>query len=894
MRSAVLLRSVATFFAFSPAFAFGSVDASCARVVADVLRPLGDQLGSVASRLDEARAFWAEVEGVRKWSQWAEQPSEFLRFVRLRDYEANRSPLLHGVELYGLENYRAWKRADRLLSNIPRGEFKPTLQLVKDVHRTALGGLEPALGRMNTLVPEGLTAAAGGRVKRFPAVSREHVWRPLDEEAYGALVSNPWLGKSGDRHGFVELPVGSGVGERRGWIVYAAPQETEKKLQDLIAWYEAHKVDPDPIQVAAEFHRAFLAIRPFDEGNGRVARLFVDRILSEAGLPPPILEDGSEALTLTTDEWALRLREGIERFMQYAREEKPAAIPDTIETRVSLARRPNARRVVAQSLEDFRGKEIRLGGRDFLLLEDGFLYGPDAVPYVLRDGQLYPISDRAYFLYEHAGTELKIHPRRKGKPTRRSSFLAARREVYRSHFQMLRDLESGALKGADVRIADYATIKAANEAGELFLYPWQRELFEQAIDIPTDDPVRVLIRSLRDQTPFEEKSLTNSPKKIYRNPGHVLSQYEKMDLIFREYERAAGKQFPDLVAKVRESRRKLHAAARTLLADYEKNLAALKPEVRALFESTAMSRAMRAHLERSKVGVASFDEGVKRFPDDKVVLFRTNAGAARHIGFLPESQVRKILNSIPGADGIRDRLGKLLGDMQDPEFKAKTLAGIAGFREKHPKLAKLVGKLLPSFIKRHADQPDVGFDAVAKLLKDGVGRVYGSEFASRGVSENLDRMTIEYFLHQDNFVGKDNISFTTSAIHLVRPGFEFFPYTDPGFGGRAWYVELDAANVGWNHVATRGNQYEVLQRGPAAPWRIVHSITEADLAPVQVETPELLAQVEAALANPDSTIGQIFARKDFQLKGESAVDAATQAAPPPPTDAAPKPDAPSP
>ena len=72
---------------------------------------------------------------------------------------------------------------------------------------------------------------------------------------------------------------------------YATPEETPAKMADLVAWYRRQKDKGDlhPLVLAATFHYEFVAIHPFDDGNGRMARLLLNLILMQAGYPPLVV-----------------------------------------------------------------------------------------------------------------------------------------------------------------------------------------------------------------------------------------------------------------------------------------------------------------------------------------------------------------------------------------------------------------------------------------------------------------------------------------------------------------------------------------------------------------------------------------------------------------------------
>lgn len=73
---------------------------------------------------------------------------------------------------------------------------------------------------------------------------------------------------------------------------FATPEETPAKMHDLIQWYRTKSEEPDvnPILLSAEFHYRFILIHPFDDGNGRTARILMNFILMKFGYPPVIIK----------------------------------------------------------------------------------------------------------------------------------------------------------------------------------------------------------------------------------------------------------------------------------------------------------------------------------------------------------------------------------------------------------------------------------------------------------------------------------------------------------------------------------------------------------------------------------------------------------------------------
>lgn len=68
---------------------------------------------------------------------------------------------------------------------------------------------------------------------------------------------------------------------------YATPEETPAFMTELIRWYneESKKDAYTPIELAALLHYRYIRIHPFEDGNGRIARLLVNYVLYRNGYP---------------------------------------------------------------------------------------------------------------------------------------------------------------------------------------------------------------------------------------------------------------------------------------------------------------------------------------------------------------------------------------------------------------------------------------------------------------------------------------------------------------------------------------------------------------------------------------------------------------------------------
>jgi Fic family protein len=98
---------------------------------------------------------------------------------------------------------------------------------------------------------------------------------------------------------------------------FATPEETPIKMGELIEWYREKMTDEtySKAQLAALFHYRFIRIHPFDDGNGRVARILMNLILMQAGYPPVVIKTQEKEAYYR----ALRQADGgdLDKFVEY-------------------------------------------------------------------------------------------------------------------------------------------------------------------------------------------------------------------------------------------------------------------------------------------------------------------------------------------------------------------------------------------------------------------------------------------------------------------------------------------------------------------------------------------------------------------------------------------------
>lgn len=90
-----------------------------------------------------------------------------------------------------------------------------------------------------------------------------------------------------------------------GTFEFASVEDTAPRMSDLVAWLRQELTTPSLPTAAliAKLHHDFVLIHPFDDGNGRVARLLVNYVLMRSGYLPLIVRTDEKEAYLT----ALRL-----------------------------------------------------------------------------------------------------------------------------------------------------------------------------------------------------------------------------------------------------------------------------------------------------------------------------------------------------------------------------------------------------------------------------------------------------------------------------------------------------------------------------------------------------------------------------------------------------------
>ncbi len=72
---------------------------------------------------------------------------------------------------------------------------------------------------------------------------------------------------------------------------YCDPVKVPEEMEKLVAMINYKNEDMHSVELAARVHHRFVALHPFDDGNGRVARILMNLLLMKEGYPPVVIKN---------------------------------------------------------------------------------------------------------------------------------------------------------------------------------------------------------------------------------------------------------------------------------------------------------------------------------------------------------------------------------------------------------------------------------------------------------------------------------------------------------------------------------------------------------------------------------------------------------------------------
>lgn len=218
--------------------------------------------------------------------------------------------------LQRLEQRKAEIDALRPLTEEQEGRILQKFRLDWNYHSNAIEGNSLTYGETIAFLMEGLTAKGkpfkdhldikghneGIDYLMHLIKNRDQLTEKIIRELHEMILVEPYstpaqtpggqkveklvtLGKYKTQPNHVKTPTGE-------THYYATPEETPARMTDLVDWLREHqkKNDLHPLVLAATFHYRFVAIHPFDDGNGRMSRLLMNLLLMQYGYPPVVIK----------------------------------------------------------------------------------------------------------------------------------------------------------------------------------------------------------------------------------------------------------------------------------------------------------------------------------------------------------------------------------------------------------------------------------------------------------------------------------------------------------------------------------------------------------------------------------------------------------------------------
>ena len=187
-------------------------------------------------------------------------------------------------------------------------QVEQKLRLEADYHSNAIEGNKLTLGETRSLILHGLTAqgksmrdhldieghdeavkAIEGAIKEGQGLSEvfiRNLHRVLLKENYESDAVTPdgrRVKRTISVGDYKTTPnhVRTSTGET---YYFTPPEQVKPAMSDLLDWYKSKELEGEhPLIIAATFHYRFVRIHPFDDGNGRMARLLMNMILIKHG-----------------------------------------------------------------------------------------------------------------------------------------------------------------------------------------------------------------------------------------------------------------------------------------------------------------------------------------------------------------------------------------------------------------------------------------------------------------------------------------------------------------------------------------------------------------------------------------------------------------------------------
>lgn len=186
--------------------------------------------------------------------------------------------------------------AHRPLAPATVASLRDKLALDWTYNSNAIEGNTLTLRETKVVLEDGITIGKKSMREHFEAINHRDAILLVEELVRGETPINQWnlknihslVLKNIDNEHAGRYRTGNVAITGAGFIP-PSHLHLDQKMADLVEWYEGEARSLHPIDRAAQLHTRFVEIHPFEDGNGRTARLLLNFELMREGYPIAII-----------------------------------------------------------------------------------------------------------------------------------------------------------------------------------------------------------------------------------------------------------------------------------------------------------------------------------------------------------------------------------------------------------------------------------------------------------------------------------------------------------------------------------------------------------------------------------------------------------------------------
>jgi excisionase family DNA binding protein len=175
----------------------------------------------------------------------------------------------------------------RPLSNPALKKLHQTMEIAYTYNTNAIEGNTLTLQETLLVIREGITIHGKSLSEHLEAKNHPKAIAYIENMANSPIEETNIL----ELHNLLFSGFCEGAGSYRNGQVYIEGSyfipppafEVPQLMRELLEWLKKNPEELRPIELAAVFHYKFVAIHPFDDGNGRVGRLLMNLLLIKYG-----------------------------------------------------------------------------------------------------------------------------------------------------------------------------------------------------------------------------------------------------------------------------------------------------------------------------------------------------------------------------------------------------------------------------------------------------------------------------------------------------------------------------------------------------------------------------------------------------------------------------------